>query len=142
MSRQSRGFTLMEIIIVVVLIGLLAGLSSTVLLHKAQNAKKELARTAIKGLLTQALQCFYLDNNFYPTTAQGLQALVEKPSGSPEPTQYDDEGYLEEVPPDPWGMPYEYGCPGTHNKSRFDLWSCGPDRQSGTPDDIVNWRTR
>jgi general secretion pathway protein G len=132
----------MEIIIVVVLIGLLAGLSSVLLIRRAEGTKRELARVAIKGLLATALQHFYLDNNFYPTTGQGLQALVEKPSGSPEPEKYPEEGYLEEVPLDPWRVPYQYACPGTHNKTWFDLWSCGPDRQPGTPDDIVNWRTR
>jgi len=142
MRVKSRGFTLLEIMVVVILIALLASFSSALIIRRSEKVKIMLARAAIKGHLTDTLQHFYLDNNFYPTAEQGLQALVEKPTGAPEPSDYPDEGYLEETPLDPWGMPYQYACPGSHNRNRFDLWSMGPDRQSGTPDDIVNWRTR
>jgi general secretion pathway protein G len=133
---------MLEIMIVVILISLLAGMVGVRLTQRFGGAKKKLTETIIKGTLSQALEHFYLDNHFYPTTEQGLQALVEKPSGSPEATDYPEDGYIEEIAPDPWGMPYQYACPGPHNKSRFDVWSMGPDRQSGTPDDIVNWRVK
>ena len=139
MPTTRRGFTLLEIMIVVVLISLLAGMVGVRLTGTAGNAKKEIARAMVRGTLTQALEHFYLASGFYPTTEQGLEALVEKPAGAPEPTDYPDEGYLKEIELDPWRMPYQYVCPGVHDKNGYDLWSMGPDRRSGTPDDIGNW---
>lgn len=130
---------MLEIMIVVILISLLASMVGVRLVHQSEKAKIRLADAAIHGSLGPALQYFYLDNNFYPTTQQGLEALVEKPTGAPEPTDYDEEGYLDRLRPDPWGMPYQYACPGMFNPKRFDLWSMGPDRQPGTADDICNW---
>ena len=128
MRVYKRGFTLIEIMVVVVLISLLAGFVSARVISKLNSSKLKIAETVIKGTLTQALQQFYIDNSFYPTTEQGLDALVEMPSGSPEPPDYDEDGYMDEVPPDPWGTPYQYECPGSHNRRRFDLCSAGPDR--------------
>ena len=142
MEKPNRGFTLLEIMIVVVLISLMAGMVGLRLTRNADRAKEKLARVAIKGILTQALEHFYLNSDFYPTTRQGLEALVEKPTDSPEPRDYPEDGYMKEIELDPWGMPYQYVCPGAHNKNGYDLWSMGRDRQSGTPDDIVNWRTK
>jgi general secretion pathway protein G len=142
MQTTRRGFTLLEIMIVVVLISLLAGMVGLRLTGRADNAKKGIARVMVKGTLTEALEGFHLDNHFYPTTEQGLEALVEKPSSAPEPTEYPDDGYLKEIELDPWRMPYQYVCPGVHNRNGFDLWSMGPDRQSGTADDIGNWRAK
>jgi len=140
MHKGKRGFTLLEIMIVVILISLLAGFASVKIIGRFQRAKIKIAESTIKGTLGVALGQFYVDNDFFPTTDQGLAALVEKPAGSPEPRQYDAEGYLDELPLDPWDTPYSYECPGRHNPRRYDLWSAGPDRQSGTDDDIVNWR--
>ena len=142
MPTTRRGFTLLEIMIVVVLISLLAGMVGVRLTGTAGNAKKEIAKAMVKGTLSQGLEQFYLNNGFYPTTEQGLEALVEKPSSAPEPTNYPDEGYLKEIELDPWRMPYQYACPGVHDKYGYDLWSAGPDRQSGTADDIGNWRVK
>ena len=142
MCATKRGFTLLEMIIVVVLISLLAGFAGVHLAGKSKTAKIKLAETMIKGTLGQMLENYYLDNDVYPTTEQGLEALVEKPSGSPEPRSYPEDGYMDEIKLDPWDMPYQYACPGTHNTRRFDLWSMGPDRQAGTADDIVNWRVK
>jgi general secretion pathway protein G len=139
MRKHREGFTLLEIMIVVILISLLATLAGVNLVHRAENAKIRLATVAVKGTLASALETFYLDNSFYPTTAQGLHALVEKPAGAPEPVNYDEEGYLDDLPLDPWNMPFQYESPGRHKK-RYDLWSMGPDRASGTDDDIGNWR--
>jgi general secretion pathway protein G len=143
MRARRGGFTLLEIIVVVILLSLLISMVGVKLVGQAESAKRRMARTMVKGgAIAQALDRFYLENGFYPTTQQGLEALVDKPSGSPEPQYYDDEGYLDEVDLDPWNMPYQYACPGTHNTRRFDLWSMGRDRQSGTDDDIGNWRER
>jgi len=92
MRKENRAFTLMKIMVVVVLIGLLAGLTTTLLVRRMENAKKTIARTQIKGLCIHALQQFYFENNFYPTTEQGLEALVRKPTTSPEPTSYERGG--------------------------------------------------
>jgi len=142
MRSAMRGFTLMEILLVVVLISILAGLSGTYLVRRFDKAKVRLAEVEIKGRLSQALWEFYTENGFYPTTDQGLEALVQKPAGVPGQTHYEEEGYLEEVPADPWGMPYQYVSPGTQKPRSFDLWSMGRDRQSGNEDDIVNWQKR
>ncbi|MBM3334992.1 type II secretion system major pseudopilin GspG [Candidatus Sumerlaeota bacterium] len=142
MSASRRGFTLIEVMTVVVLISLLAALAGMRLVGNANRAKVKIARAVVKGTLSTALENFYLDNSFYPTTDQGLEALVEKPTSPPEPTDYPDDGYLKEIELDPWNMPYQYVCPGAHNERGYDLWSVGPDRQSGTADDIVNWRRK
>jgi len=141
MCRRNHAFTLIEIMIVVVLMSLLAGMVGLRLIKNADRTKVRIAKTMVNGTLRQALEQFYLDNHSYPTTDQGLQALVEKPSIGPEPMDYPEDGYFE-VGLDPWDMPYQYVCPGVHNKNRFDLWSMGPDRQSATVDDIVNWRSK
>jgi len=142
MSSSRRGFTLIEIMTVVVLISLLAAMAGMRLVGNANRAKVKIARAVVKGMLSTALDNFYVDNSFYPTTEQGLEALVEKPTIPPEPTDYADDGYLKEIELDPWNMPYQYVCPGTHNEKGYDLWSMGPDRHSGTADDIVNWRRK
>ena len=142
MRGRKRGFTLIEIMVVVILISILAGLASVGIIGKFEKARIKAAEVAVKSTLRNALQQFYLDNSFYPTTEQGLEALVEKPTGSPEPEDYDEEGYLDDVPADPWNMPYQYACPAINSRRGFDLWSMGPDRRSGTDDDIVSWRRR
>jgi general secretion pathway protein G len=140
MHKTKAGFTLLEVIIVMVLLSLLVSLVGVRIVQQSDRAKERLARTMVKGgSLAQALDRFYLDNGFYPTTAQGLQALIEKPSGAPEPTEYDEEGYLDEIPEDPWKLPYQYRSPGESSRKGYDLWSMGRDRQSGTQDDIGNW---
>jgi len=139
MSGARRAFTLIEVMIVVILLSLLAGFVSTNVVRHLKTSRLRIAEAMVRSTLSQMLHQFYVDNGFYPTTDQGLQALVEKPATGPEPTGYGEEGYADEIPADPWGMPYQYACPGTRNPRRFDLWSAGPDGRSGADDDIGNW---
>ena len=132
----------MEIMIVVVIIGLLVSLSAISLIGRLNNSKVKIAQTAIDGLLTSSVEMFYVDNNFYPTTEQGLSALLTKPSTSPVPEHWN--AYLKSAKAlkDPWDRPYEYAWPSTREgNAEFDLWSQGknPDDPS---DDIGNWEEK
>jgi len=129
--RDSRGFTLIELMVVVVILGILAGLIIPKIMGKPEEAKKLKARMQIEQL-EQALKLYYLDNGEYPTTEQGLNALVEKPATEPVPKRWKEGGYLEKkkIPADPWGNPFVYISPGVHDKD-FDLVSYGADKEEG-----------
>jgi general secretion pathway protein G len=136
---RGKGFTLVEILVVVVVLGLLASLVVPRIVGRGEEAKRTATLVQIREI-EQALDLFKLDNGFYPTTEQGLAALVEKPGVSPEPRKYKDGGYMKKIPVDPWGNEYMYRCPGDHGE--FDLFSPGPDgEQGGEGDntDITNW---
>ena len=138
--RNNRGFTLIEIMVVVVILGILAAFVVPKLLSRPDEARITKAATDIKGI-EQALGLFKLDNGFYPTTEQGLAALVSKPSIGRVPGKYPDGGYLKKVPSDPWGTPYVYLAPGTHGD--FDLISLGADAEAGGEGnnaDIESWK--
>ena len=142
-SRLAGGFTLIEIMAVVLIIGLLGGIVGTVVFSQVDKARVNTARTQIKQL-ESALEFYRLDNARYPSSEQGLQALVRKPSGDPQPKSYRPEGYLQGgvVPKDPWGEPYQYRSPGEHNTYSLDLWSFGADGKPGGDDnnaDLGNW---
>lgn len=142
-QRPSAGFTLIEIMAVVLIIGLLGGIVGTVVFSQVDKARVNTARTQIKQL-ESALEFYRLDNARYPTSEQGLQSLVRKPSGDPQPRSYRPEGYLQggAVPKDPWGSDYQYRAPGEHNTYSFDLWSFGADSApggDGNDTDIGNW---
>jgi general secretion pathway protein G len=142
-QRRERGFSLIEIMAVVVIIGLLIALVGVNVRGQMQTARVNAARTQISNL-ENALEFYYMDNAVYPTTEQGLQALIERPSTPPEPRRYQPGGYLQKknVPLDPWGEPYQYRWPGERNPDGFDLWSYGADRAPGgaeTAADIGNW---
>ncbi|MCB1614810.1 MAG: type II secretion system major pseudopilin GspG [Pseudomonadales bacterium] len=130
-SRQ-KGFTLIEIMVVVIIIGVLAALIAPNIIGKAGEARVTAAKADLKTI-TSALNMYKLDNFTYPTTDQGLQALVTKPSGQPEPKNYNKDGYLPEFPKDPWGNDYIYISPGT--SGGFDLMSYGADGREGGQDD-------
>ncbi|CAG0962683.1 Type II secretion system protein G [Myxococcaceae bacterium] len=141
--RRHAGFTLIEIMAVVLIIGLLGGIVGAVVFSQVDKARVNTARTQIKQL-ESALEFYRLDNARYPTTEQGLQSLVQKPSGDPQPRNYRPEGYLQggKVPLDPWGEEYQYLSPGEHNNYSFDLWSFGADSKPGGTDndaDVGNW---
>jgi len=141
--RSQRGFTLVEIMAVVVIIGLLGTLVATAVFGQIEKARVTTARTQIKQI-EAALDFYQMDNGRYPTTEQGLEALVNRPSTEPVPHSYRPEGYLKggRVPRDPWNQPYEYLAPGTNNAHSFDLWSFGKDGEpggDGTNGDIGNW---
>jgi general secretion pathway protein G len=140
--RDARGFTLIELMVVVVILGILAGLIIPKIMGKPEEAKRLKARMQIEQL-EQALKLYYLDNGEYPTTEQGLTSLVEKPATEPVPKRWKEGGYLEKkkIPLDPWDNPFVYISPGVHNKD-FDLVSYGADREEGGEGkyaDIESW---
>ncbi len=134
-----RGFTLIELMVVLVIIGLLAALIVPNVLDRADDARVTAARTDISNLM-QALKLYKLDNQRFPTGEQGLQALVAKPTGGgPIPNNW--KPYLEKLPSDPWGNPYQYVNPGV--KGQVDVFSFGADGQSGGEGrdaDIGSWQ--
>jgi general secretion pathway protein G len=137
--RNQRGFTLIEIMVVVVILGILAAVVVPRLLDRPEQARRTKAAVDMKGI-EEALGLFKLDNGFYPSTDQGLAALVSKPQTGRIPTRFPDDGYLKKVPVDPWGAAYAYLSPGLHGP--FDLISYGPDGESGGEGknaDIFNW---
>ena len=134
--KKHSGFTLIEIMVVVVIIGLLSALVGPRLIGQSEDAKKKTTAAQISQL-EQVLGLYHLDNGFYPTTNQGLEALVKEPTMPPEPLNYKKGGYMKKVPKDAWGREFIYVCPGEH--SDFDISSYGPDGQEGGDDDILNW---
>lgn len=140
-SRAPRpaGFTLIELMVVIVILGILAGIVVPRFMDEPHKARVVKAKLQIENFST-ALKKYYLDNGFYPTTEQGLDALVNKPSSGKAPRQYPSNGYMSKIPPDPWGNDYIYICPGSHGS--FDLISRGADGQEGGADDgadIQSW---
>ena len=140
--RDNRGFTLIELMVVVVILGILAGLIIPKIMGKPEEAKRLKARMQVEQL-EQALKLYYLDNGEYPTTEQGLNSLVEKPATEPVPKRWKEGGYLEKkkIPADPWDNPFVYISPGVHDKD-FDLVSYGADKEEGGEGkyaDVESW---
>ena len=140
-KNARRGFTLVEIMVVVVIIGMLAALVGPKVIGNTDQAKRTTTTTQIKNF-EQALELYHLHNGFFPTTDQGLIALIEKPTMQPEPKNYAKGGYLKAkaVPKDPWGNDYVYLCPG--REGEYDIISYGADGREGGEDgnaDITNW---
>lgn len=131
--RRSGGFTLIEIMIVVVILAILAAIIVPNVINKPAQARMTRARTDIQGIVS-ALNLYKLDNYTYPTTEQGLKALVKKPTVAPIPRNWHQ--YLTKIPKDPWGEPYHYVYPGSHGEP-FDVWSDGPPGSQGKQ--IGNW---
>ncbi|WP_035056345.1 type II secretion system major pseudopilin GspG [Desulfuromonas sp. TF] len=137
--RNDKGFTLIEIMVVVVILGILAGIVVPRLLDRPEEARRTKAATDIRGV-EQSLAMYKLDNGFYPTTEQGLQALVTKPETGRIPSRYREGGYLNKVPVDPWGNTYVYLSPGIHGD--VDVISYGSDGQpggEGSDADVNSW---
>lgn len=136
-SKRSSGFTLIELMVVILILGVLAALVVPKVLSRPDEARAVAARQDIAQVL-QALKLYRLDNGRYPTTEQGLLALVQRPAGGPVPNNW--KSYLDKVPNDPWGKPYQYLNPGL--KGEIDVFSLGADGQAGGsgPDaDIGSW---
>jgi general secretion pathway protein G len=133
-----NAFTLVEIMLVVVIIAALAAMIMPRLAGRSEQANMARAEAEISSNIGLALKLYELDNGNYPTTEQGLEALMTKPSTNPVPQNWKGP-YLERKPIDPWGRPYQYKCPGVHSKTGFDLYSLGKDGSEGTEDDVTNW---
>lgn len=137
--RFARGFTLIEIMVVVVIIGILGALVVPKLLGRTGESRVTAAKVDIKTL-QGALNLYKLDNQRYPTTEQGLQALVTKPTSGPAANGWKAGGYIDKLPNDPWGNPYQYLSPGIHGE--VDVFSYGADGQpggAGEDADVGSW---
>tara|TARA_R110002110_G_scaffold110071_4_gene274417 strand:+ start:46627 stop:47070 length:444 start_codon:yes stop_codon:yes gene_type:complete len=138
--RAQGGFSLVEILVVLVIMGLLISVVAPTVLNRADEARIQKVHADFKAIET-ALKIYRLDNYLYPTTEQGLQALVAPSNLDPQPRNFKDGGYLQEVPLDPWGRPYLYLSPGEHGE--VDIYSLGADGLSGGEGqnaDIGNWK--
>ena len=126
MKNNISGFTLIEILIVVVILGILGAVVVPNILSRPDTARVQAAQTDLRAL-SQTLEIYRLDNFQYPSSEQGLESLVEKPSGFPEPKSWNPEGHIKKLPTDPWGSPYLYEKSG----SSYSLLSLGADGQEG-----------
>lgn len=138
-NSQKRGFSLIEIILVVIIIATLSAMVVPRLTGRSEQARQAATKADIEVNIPTALKLYELDNGFLPTTSQGLQALLQKPTTTPMPENWNGP-YLEKLPVDPWGHPYQYLSPGTNRPHDYDLFSFGKDAKTdATKDDIVNW---
>jgi general secretion pathway protein G len=138
-QRRQAGFTLIEIMVVVIIIGLLAGIVVPNVMDSLDKANVQKARADFKTLQT-ALKLYRIDNFNYPSTEQGLESLVSKPSIAPVPRNYKSNGYVETLPRDPWGNEYQYMSPGEAHE--YDIYSLGADGVSGGEEqnaDLTVW---
>jgi len=132
---RKKGFTLIELLVVIIILGLLAGIVIPRVVRHIDEARIQSTRVQLKALKA-ALEEYRIDNGFYPTTEQGLKALVEKPDTPPIPKHW--HKYMDELPKDGWGNDFVYICPGI-NGHPYELFSKGPDGIEGTKDDISVW---
>ena len=139
MRNGRNAFTLIELMLVIVIIGSLAAMVVPRLATRLKSSQTDIARADIKGNLSLALRLYAVDNNGdYPTSEQGLEALLAKPTSPPVPENWKGP-YLEQKPVDPWKHPYVYRYPGSHPPYDYDLLSLGPDGKE-SEDDITNWQ--
>ncbi|OKY27596.1 type II secretion system major pseudopilin GspG [Thalassotalea sp. PP2-459] len=134
--KKVSGFTLLEVMIVLVIIGIIASMVVPNLMGSQDTARSQKAVIDI-GSLESALALYRSQNYDYPTTEQGLEALVEQTTIEPVPRRFQEGGYIKRLPQDPWGNDYQLLNPGEHGK--MDLFSMGPDGEAATDDDIGNW---
>jgi len=139
--RSERGFTFIEIMVVVAILAILAALVVPRIMGRTDEAKRTAAKVQIRNI-EGALQLYKLDNGVYPTTEQGLKALIEKPSVGVIPKKWKIGGYLQKLPEDPWGNPYKYLSPSPNLKGDYEVISYGTDGEPGGEGinaDIANW---
>jgi general secretion pathway protein G len=139
-KMNRKGFTLIELMLVIIVIGILSAMFVPKFGGRAEQSRIVAARADIKSNIAVALDLFEMDNGFYPTTEQGLSALATAPGTPPVASNWRGP-YLKrtDTPTDPWGNSYVYSCPGAHNTASYDFYSLGPDKTEGTDDDITNW---
>ncbi|WP_334656169.1 type II secretion system major pseudopilin GspG [Sphingomonas panaciterrae] len=138
--RRKNGFTLVELMVVIVIIGLLATIVALNVIPSGDTARVQKAKADI-ATIEQALEMYRLQQSNYPTTAQGLAALTSAPAGLPNPAAYQAGGYIKKLPDDPWGNAYLYASPGKHGA--FDVWTNGADGKEGGEGinaDIGSWQ--
>ncbi len=134
--EEDRGFTLVELMLVVIIIGLLVAMVAPRLAGRSQQARIATARADINANLSVGLDLFEFDNGRYPTTEEGLKALLTPP---PNALRWKGPYLKKAIPLDAWGLPYQYRSPGKQNTEDYDLFSYGPDSVEGGGDDITNW---
>ena len=137
--RLAVGFTLIEVLVVVAILGILAAIVVPRIMDRPDEAKRVAAKADVAAIV-QSLKLYRLDNGFYPSTDQGLGALVQRPASNPMPGNWKQGGYLERLPKDPWGGDYQFLNPGVHGE--IDVFSFGADRArggEGSGADIGNW---
>ncbi|MBU2874239.1 type II secretion system major pseudopilin GspG [Marinobacter salexigens] len=135
MPQSNRGFTLIEIMVVMVILGLLVAVVAPNIMGRSDQAKVTVAETQLTNI-SKALDIYRLDNSHYPSTQQGLEALKSRPSGSPEPKNWNPDGYMKSIPQDPWGNDFQYVSPG--REGAYDLYSFGSDGQEGGEGDAAD----
>jgi len=137
--KNIRGFTLVEIMLVVIILGVLVAMVVPNLAGRGEQARRSAAKADIEANLATTLDLYEFDNGRYPTTEQGLQALLVQPTSAPVPTSWNGP-YLKKkkIPKDPWGHDYIYVCPGVRNAQGYDLSSYGPDGVE-SDDDVTSW---
>ncbi len=134
-NQKARGFTLIEIMVVVVILGILAAILVPKIMNRPEQARIVKAKQDVLAI-ENALDLYKLDNAVYPTTDQGLKALVEKPSSDPVPQNWQDGGYIKSISADPWGNPYQY----VNDNGDIKIFSYGPQGSGGnSKDEIGNW---
>jgi general secretion pathway protein G len=134
--KKVQGFTLLEVMVVIVILGILASMVVPNLLGSQDRANMQKAVSDVTALET-SLSLYKMDNYDYPSTEQGLEALVDQTDIEPEPRRFPEDGYIKRLPKDPWGNEYVLLNPGEQGK--MDVFSVGPDGEAGTEDDIGNW---
>lgn len=133
---KTKGFSLIEVMVVILIIGLMTAIIAPSIVGQGEEAKKKKAAIDIQAL-ENALNMYRLQNNNYPSTEQGLEALVTASSIEPVPRKFPEEGFITRLPQDPWGSDYQLLNPG--EMGTIDIFSNGPDQQPGTDDDVGNW---
>lgn len=136
--RRRRGFTLMEVLLVLVILAILGSLAALSYEAIRRRANNKAAESQI-GLFETPIQMYQMAIGGFPTTAQGLEALRTAPADLPNPAKWDGPFLNKPIPLDPWSHSYQYVSPGTHNPDGYDVWSWGADGVNGTDDDIGNW---